>query len=47
MMALILAKSPSLFHRDEVTHVVRYPLDFLVMGRGGLEQCGAYVDSEL
>jgi len=46
MMALTLAKRPSLFRRDEVARVVRYPLGFLVMGREGQEQCRTSLDSE-
>ena len=37
VMALILVKRPSYFHREEVTPVVRCLLGFLVMGRRGLE----------
>ncbi len=37
MMAPILVKRPSFFHRDEVTHVVRYPSGSLVMDLAGLQ----------
>ena len=36
VMALILVKRPSFFHREEVTPVVGCLLGFLVMGRRGL-----------
>jgi len=43
VIAPILVKRASFFHREEVTPVVRRLLSFLVMGRRGLRTCIAHI----